>query len=220
MKRSWVDFTWLLSNIPEMLWHVACENLTRFVIHRTSLVNFCGVKFFSGIRTEPLGLFSMLCNTLRACSKMACHHRSLICRKSTNMSPINLSGNFSRKSLQEKPLQILFAYFHNIWPVLISWDFEQIELHVFCLPQVNISDCNILLYTPRQITWMWNFSKDTNSLKTLNVYVCMGCEMSAFSNAPKCAQKTTLKMCEKHGFFMRIQTQHFVLVFFLFFFPV
>ena len=37
------------------------------------------------------------------------------------------------------------------------------------------------------------FLQGTNSLKTINMYRCMGCEMSAFNNAPKCAQKKGTK---------------------------
>ena len=129
---------------------------------------FCNIPHYVGqflsrlifypIQTEPLGLFSKLCNTLRACSKKAYHCHSFICRKSTDV--INLWDKFLYRQLQENTLQmhIVSVKFWQNLAKSILFDFQQIRLHVFCLPQVNISDCNILLYTPCQNTGMWNFS--------------------------------------------------------------
>ena len=88
--------------------------------------NFCNVPYIVGqfqflsslifyrIQTEPLGLFSMLCNTLRACSKKACHCHSFIWRKSSDV--INLLDNSLYRQLQENILCTYFLLnFDKIW---------------------------------------------------------------------------------------------------------
>ena len=129
------------------------------------------------------------------------------------MEVVSRKDTFSSKLI----FFLLFFFFLQYLAKSTRLDFEQAKLHVFYLPQVNISDCNVLLYTPCQIPWLHGcgISPRYQFSQTINVYLCMGCEMRAFNNAPKCAQKMTLKCAKSTDFLCAYKPS--ILSFFSFF---